>query len=93
MTIQKPYLLEVLLWVRPGMEETFQQYEHEAAVAMQRYGGEILEVGEGRDGASERHLVSFPDEAAFAAYRDSAEASANAPLRAKCIARTELVPA
>ena len=90
-------ILLVSLFAHPGQEVAFREFETAAARIMGRYGGRIERViRPGRvvpEGAvpHEVHLVSFPDEAAFAAYRADAELAGLAALRQAAIARTEMI--
>lgn len=86
----------VSLWLQPGASAAdFEAFEHKAAAAMALQGGRIeraVRLREGGEGAPfEVHLVSFPDAAAFEAYRASPEAQALAAERERVIARTEIL--
>jgi uncharacterized protein (DUF1330 family) len=90
-------ILIASLFIHPGQEVAFREFETAAALIMGRYGGRIERVirpvrvvPEG-DVPHEVHLVSFPDEAAFAAYRADGELAGLAALRLAAIARTEIV--
>ena len=88
-----------ILTVRPGAEAAFRDFEARAAVVMARHGGRVERttrltatgdspVDSGDAGFREVHLVFFPDEAAFAAYRADPALAELAALRASCIEAT-----
>jgi hypothetical protein len=87
-------ILLVSLFIHPGQEGTFREFESVAARIMGRYGGRIERViRPGRvvpegEVPHEVHLASFPDETAFATYRADAELAGLAALRQAAIART-----
>ncbi len=70
------------------------QFEQHAAQIMAGYGGQIIaafETVHNSDGSGEEvHLLSFPDEAAFDAYRQEPALGALAALREQAIAHTEV---
>lgn len=72
--------------------EAFDAFEAQAARVMARHGAAI-ERAIRVEGAPERevHIVRFPDDAAWAAYRADDELRALADLRARGIAATELL--
>ena len=88
--------LIVRLWLHPEAQVAdFEELEREAASIMSSYGGTIewafrattgLEDGE----PFEVHLVSFPDDAAFDAYRADARTLSLKERRDKLIACTEV---
>jgi len=62
------------LWVRSGAVAEFEAYERKAARIMKKYGGSIEKVirtgqENSPDVPFEIHLVSFPGQEQFAAYR------------------------
>ena len=70
--------------------DAFEQFAAHAARVMARHGAAIeraIRVPPDR----EVHVVRFPDEAAWAAYRADPELAALAPLRARGITATELL--
>jgi uncharacterized protein (DUF1330 family) len=76
-----------------GERAAFDAFEARAAAVMARHGAAI-ERAIGVPGASgaparEVHVVRFPDEAAWAAYRADPELAALAPLRARGVIATE----
>ena len=81
------------LYLHPGREAEFAQFEAAAAEIMQRYGGTM----EGRIGVApssaenlpyEVHILSFPDERAFQRYRTDPDLEALRELRALAIRDT-----
>jgi uncharacterized protein (DUF1330 family) len=95
--MERRLILLVSLFIHPGQESAFRAFETAAARIMGRYGGRIERVIRPEravpEGAMphEVHLVSFPGEAAFAAYRADPELAALAALRQAAIARTEII--
>ena len=95
--VERTLLLLVSLYIHPGQEMAFREFEFAAARIMGRYGGRIERVirpervvPEG-EVPHEVHLASFPDEAAFVAYRADAELAGLTALRQAAIARTEIL--
>jgi hypothetical protein len=87
----------VSLWVHPGQEAAFEAFEREAARIMARHGGRIDQAirldataEEARESPFEIHIVSFPDEAAFDAYRTDSDVLALRERRDRIVARTEI---
>ncbi|WP_437590159.1 DUF1330 domain-containing protein [Sorangium sp. So ce1000] len=87
--------LVVILTVRCEALDTFRAYETRAAAVMARYGGAIERtVVTAPDGAGltkEIHIITFPDEQAFSAYRRDAELGAVAHLRDASVVHTEIL--
>src|SRR6266851_1058304 len=87
--------LIALLFVHPGHEFEFEQFESAAAQIMQRYGGK-LERRIGRRPQSdpsqpdEIHIVTFPDQEALQRYRADADLASLADLRARAIRQTTI---
>lgn len=87
-------VLLVELTVRADALDDFHAYERAAALVMNRHGGRIERVvlvehdvaGEHR----EVHVVTFPDEAAFAGYRQDPASAALQPRRAACVLQTRI---
>jgi uncharacterized protein (DUF1330 family) len=90
-------LLLARLFVHPGREAEFRQFESAAARIMARYGGRIEKVIRPLSSSPQEslpheiHLISFPGQEAFDAYRADAELAGLAELRQRAILRTELV--
>lgn len=87
--------LIVSLYIHPGRESEFEQFEAAAARIIPRYGG-ILErriaIAPLPDNSQphEVHLVTFPDERAFEQYRSDPDLQALTDLRACAIRQTTL---
>ncbi len=99
--MNSPILLLVRLFIHPGREAEFRQFETAAARIMAGYGGRIERVirpltlltsGSLTDEPlpHEIHLVSFPSMAQFEAYRKDETLAELAPLRQVAIVRTEI---
>lgn len=84
-----------LLTVRKRALEAFRAFETHAAMVMSDYGGRIertvvVNPEESPDEVIEIHLLSFPDEKAFAAYRRDSRLGQLDHLRKQSVLRTEL---
>jgi uncharacterized protein (DUF1330 family) len=91
--MSSPFVVVVALWVVPGHQEDFMRFETEAFSIMARHGGNLsrrLAISQrtGADAPSELHVVTFPDRAAYEAYRSDPELAALAALRSRAIVRT-----
>ena len=89
-------ILVVTLTVRREAVAAFDHFERQAAGIMARYGGQVeREIRLADDGLMDTfrdiHIVSFPDEASFEAYRQDAELASLRPLREQAVVSTELV--
>ena len=87
-------LIVAILTVRRDRDEDFRRFETAAARIMARHGGAIertvaLDDPHGGETFRELHLVRFPGEAAFAAYRTEPELAALRPLRDAAVVATE----
>jgi hypothetical protein len=79
------------LYIHPGREAEFAQFETAAESIMQRYGGRLerrIGFPPGTEQPHEVHLVTFPDQPAFEKYRADADLLALADLRALAIRQT-----
>jgi|HubBroStandDraft_5_1064220.scaffolds.fasta_scaffold61215_2 uncharacterized protein (DUF1330 family) len=81
------------LFIHPGREADFEQFEAAAESIMRRYGGRLeRRIGFPASAHQERphevHLVTFPDQASLEGYRADAELQALAELRARAIRQT-----
>jgi len=88
--------LVALLYIHPGHETEFEQFESAAARIMRRYGGALeRRIGRTAEAASDQphevHVVTFPDQRSFANYRADEELRALADLRARAIRNTLIV--
>jgi len=89
-------VLVATLQVRRDALDAFRRFEAIAARVMSRHGGAIERVVVLRPEAPdadhrEVHLVRFPDEAAFAAYRGDPELLAASPLREQSVIATSIL--
>jgi len=90
-------ILVASLFIHPGREVEFRQFETEAARIMKKYGGQITQVirptvaGQAGSSPHEIHIVSFPSLEYFEAYRGDPDLTKLAPLRQAAIARTEVI--
>ena len=87
--------LVAALYIHPGREAEFEQFETRAASIMRRYGGVIerrigCASGGSDDQPHEVHIVTFPNERSFEQYRSDPELSALADLRARAIRKTTI---
>ena len=90
------FVLVAILGVKSDALDQFHAYERQAAAIMRRHGGAITRTVAVRPGAGdpliqEVHVVTFPDAAAFAAYRQDPALAAAAPLRDASIATTQIL--
>lgn len=81
------------LYIHPGREAEFVQFEASAEVIMRRYGGRLeRRIGfPGKTPAEyphEVHLLTFPDQQTFERYRADADLQALGELRARAIRQT-----
>ena len=89
--------LVVALYAHPGQEAGLREFETQAAAVLRDYGGRIEKVIRiaaavgTNDVPSEIHIVWFPSEANFGAYRSDARLASLAPLRERAIARTSIL--
>ena len=86
-------ILVASLYIHPGREAEFEEFETAAADIMRRYGGAIdRRIGIGPGDASnlpyEVHVVSFPDDRSFQEYRADVDLQALADLRSRAIRET-----
>ena len=96
MHAQGPICRVVSLWIHPGSIVEFEAYERKAARIMQKYGGSIEKVIRiGQEGWSENpfeiHVVCFPDQEKFTAYRADQEVLSMASEREAVILKTIVV--
>ncbi|MFN7926240.1 MAG: DUF1330 domain-containing protein [Bryobacteraceae bacterium] len=89
--------LVAILTVPRDAEPQYRAYEAKAERIMARHGGAIERVieveAETPDTFREVHIVRFPDDAAFAAYRADPEIVASAPERSAAILQTQILRA
>ena len=87
--------LVVTLTIRGEAVETFREFERKAARIMVKYGGMIertvvIPPKTPGEFLKEIHIVTFPDDAAFQAYRQDEETLTIAPLREASVIKTEI---
>jgi uncharacterized protein (DUF1330 family) len=81
----------VSIFVYQGQIETLRQYEQAAVQVMAQHGGRFLHVfwplhpGENEATPDEIHLLTFPSEDAFAAFRADPELQPYHPLRDQAV--------
>ena len=95
--MESPIYRVVSLWVRSGAVAEFEAYERKASRIMRKYGGSIEKVirtgqENSPDTPFEIHVVSFPDQERFAAYRADVELLSLATERELAILKTVVVP-
>ncbi len=87
-------MLHVLVQLTVKDFAALAKFEQRAAQLMANYGGQIVAAFEtihNDDGTGEEvHLLTFPDEAAFDAYRQEPALRALAALREQALAHTEV---
>jgi hypothetical protein len=88
--------LVAILTVRKSALDRFREFERHAAAVMATYGGRIertvVVVGdEVAEVLKEVHVVTFPSEQAFAAYRSDARLRELAPLRDEAVVHTDVL--
>lgn len=92
----KSVTLVAILTVRREALETFRAFEAHAAEIMKDHNGRIertvVVAPDGRpDVIKEIHVVTFPNERAFSAYRNDARLAQFAHLRDQSVVHTELL--
>jgi hypothetical protein len=86
-------LIVAVMTVRRAALDEFRRFEHIAARVMARYCGAIertIELDGDASTVRELHVVRFPDEAAFEAYRADPELTAHRLLRDASVIDTEV---
>ena len=90
-------MLIASLFIHPGREAEFHQFETAAARIMKKYGGRVERVirptmSSASDALPyEVHVVTFPNREQFEAYRADSELTSFAELRQTAIARTDVL--
>ena len=91
-----PFYVLVRLWIHEGAEAEFEAYERKVAHIMARYGGVIeraIRISRTSDDESgepfEVHVLKFPGQDRYDAYRDDAERRSLGDERARLIAKTD----
>lgn len=91
-------MLSIVVLLNINDESAFLEFEKAAIELMARYGGELIAAFKPKPGdssfggsdADEIHILQFPDEQAFAAYRSDAELKALSDLRLQAIKSTRI---
>jgi len=88
--------LVAILTVRRAALEAFRTYERHAATVMASHGGRIertvvIPLAAASDLVKEVHVVTFPDAAAYDAYRTDARLGVLAHLRTASVVHTEVL--
>jgi uncharacterized protein (DUF1330 family) len=83
------------LFINPGRENEFAQFETAAESIMRGHGGSLerrigFAPSANADQPHEVHILTFPDEASFARYRADADLQALAELRTRAIRHTTI---
>jgi uncharacterized protein (DUF1330 family) len=91
---EKPIIVAAL-FIHPGREAEFEQFETAAESIMRRYGGRIerrigLAASADTNQPHEVHIVTFPDRQSFERYRADTDLQALAQLRARAIRDTTI---
>lgn len=89
-----PVTLCVLIWAVAGSEGLLVTYEDEVLSLLGDHRGRLLQRVrrlEGGDEPYEVQVVQFIDETAYASFLDDPRRMAAAPLRDRCIGRTEVI--
>jgi uncharacterized protein (DUF1330 family) len=91
--MKEKLIIVASLFIHPGREAEFEQFESAAESIMHRYGGQIerrigFASSANPDQPHEVHILAFPDEEAFGRYRADADLQAMAALRARAIRHT-----
>jgi uncharacterized protein (DUF1330 family) len=90
-----PMTLVAILTVRKAATDTFRAFEMCAAKVMAKHGGKIERTvavvpDPSAEVIKEIHVVTFPSEAAFSAYRNDEQLAEVAHLRDQSVVHTEL---
>lgn len=91
------FIVLASLFIQPGRELEFRQFETEAARIMKKHGGQITYVmrpaasSAGEPLPYEIHVVMFPSREQFEAYRTDEDLASFAALRQAAITRTDVV--
>jgi uncharacterized protein (DUF1330 family) len=94
-SMEKKLIIVAALFIHPGHEKEFEEFETAAESIMRRHGGRLerrigIASSANPEQPHEVHLVTFPDEASFARYRTDADLQALAELRTRAIRQTTI---
>lgn len=85
------FVVVAALYVRPGAEKAFARFEEQALAIVREHRGQLeraLRPPRAADAPFEIHVLSFPSESAFDAYRQDPRMAALASLRQSAVERT-----
>jgi uncharacterized protein (DUF1330 family) len=90
-----PLTIVAALFIHPGRERDFEEFETAADSIMKRYGGRVerrigFAASTDPNQPHEVHIVTFPDQDSFERYRADADLQALAELRARAIRQTTI---
>jgi uncharacterized protein (DUF1330 family) len=92
------YQLITLIWVREGQIEALHDYERQAAPIMERHGGSLISaveptvlLGWDEPQPHEIHVVEFPSQGAFEAFRSDPDLEPLIELRSQAVRRAIVV--
>jgi antibiotic biosynthesis monooxygenase (ABM) superfamily enzyme len=92
-----PVYVLVRMWIRKGLETEFEAYERKVSRIMTRYGGVIEHAIRAAKAAVHKsdepfevHVLRFPSQDLYDAYRDDAERCALSAERAAIITNTDV---
>lgn len=93
---ERSMTIVAIITIRAGALQAFRDYESRVAAIMVEYGGRIertvfIPDEDAVAGAREVHVVTFPDEKSFVAYRADERLLALVELRNDAITATELL--
>lgn len=91
-TAPRPILLALVARIPPLGIPAFNAYEDRVLPLLDAHGGILQRRLRTEDGAVEIHLVWFPSQAAFDAFRQDPRRAEHAPLMLASGAATELLP-
>ena len=84
----------VLLWVKEGQEELFEDYENKALEIALRHGGKTISRvrrSESSDAPYEVQILQFPNDSALKDFMEDPARNALSDDREKAIAKTEAI--
>ncbi|MEQ8953319.1 MAG: DUF1330 domain-containing protein [Gammaproteobacteria bacterium] len=70
--------------------DAFEQYERQALKILESHGGTLLDVIRSDDNSTEIHHLSFPDETAFAAFKNDTPLQQLLEMRQRAISNTTI---
>ncbi len=94
MVTNTPIKIVAVLEVRVEAIDLFHQFERHAATVMEKYGGRIeqaITIPPTGETFREIHVVAFPDENAFQAYRQDPAVAEKSRWREQAVVSTEIL--